>query len=293
MAKRSAVVREMTLHEEDAQMVAAVARKRVGLCIIEVDAGLEETVGNLYIREALPSAATQRLDGRIVAAASGGWRVEEIDELLLGPSNRTPMICNVIVVRDGGAMSAAGRDRLLKTLEEPAARSSFCLLVRSIDELGATILGRAGEVLRLHESDGEIVGWLLEKGARAEVLGAFGADWDSSLGLLYQLGDGNVIDTFLAGAGAWASTTPFATSAELTRILEGLGSDPLARRGARSLARALLGALRANVARNLARGTIGALDAQMVLASVEGALENVTYTTPLSLVVARALARAG
>jgi hypothetical protein len=283
---------ELAVDESDGEVVRAAGEKRANLCILEVDAGLEEAVGSLYIDAALPSVNARKLDGRIVAPESGAWRIEEIDTEIIGPSNRVPMICNVIVVRSADTMTVAGRDRVLKTLEEPAARSSFCFLVRDRGALGPTILGRAGVVASIHSSDQAVVDHLLARGVSDDILASHGPYWSSYLGLLERVSDTAEVEALLLGADAWRASSVSAGTA-IAKVIDRGSKDPAERRQARILAGAWMASVAASVRRRVAEMDVSSETAGAVLASLEGARENLAYNTPLPLVIARALAGRG
>ncbi len=261
---------------EDA--VRSWGEQRPGLCVIEVDAGLEDAVGTAYTLGALSTAAARASDARVAEPESGGWRVEEIDELIIEPSNHAPLVCNVIVVKTADSMSQLGRDRLLKTLEEPGGRTSFCFLVRSRAALGATILGRASRI--------EVIG---DEGALAALRAVFGegneryeAAWRGSLG---RVAVGSV--DLLRSASAWDDPAPMARAAHIATFFEGTDT------GSRRIGRALAGAWLTSVARDvgaaLVAGAITADRAEHVLGALAAARENLIYNSPIGLVTARAL----
>jgi hypothetical protein len=281
----------ISLSDDDIAIVRTTASRLAGLCVIELDAAMEDQVGRLWVESALPSTNTQILDGRVVSPESGSWKIEEIDEQIIVPSNRSPLVCNVIVVQSADSMSAAGRDRLLKTLEEPNARTSFCFLVRDSGALGSTILGRASEVHTLHSSDIAARAGLVASGVSEGVLNEFGDSWVSSLGLLGALGSPGDVEIVLAGSGLWSTQTPVSSSSRLLSILENIGKDPISKRRARILCGAWMVAMTVSVSKALREGVVGPLEAELVFDRVSAAQENLTYNTPLSLVGAIALSR--
>jgi hypothetical protein len=291
MASKTAPEKAITisLSEDDVATVRATAARLAGLCVVELDAAMEDYVGRLWVESALPSANTQILDGRVVSPESGSWKIEEIDEQIIVPSNRSPLVCNVIVVQSADSMSVAGRDRLLKTLEEPNARTSFCFLVRDSGALGATILGRASEVRTLHSSDIGARAGLIASGVSESVLNEFGDNWVSSLGLLGALASSTDVETVLCGSSLWGTSSPVSASSGILSIFEGIGKDPISKRRARVLCGAWMVSMTVSVAQALRDGVVGAEVAEMVFARVSAAQENLTYNTPLSLVGAVAL----
>ena len=278
--------------ELDLTELREAAARDVSLCVVECDAGVEDEVGTAFISAALPSDNARRSDGYVAAMASGSWKVEEIDEQIIAPSNRAPLVRNVIVVQSADAMTSAARDRLLTTIEEPASRTSFCFLVRDLSTLSATIRGRAGAMVRVHASGEVILQRLVEAGVEPEALTAWAPDWGGYLGLLTGL-EPIAAAALLAGAGAWEDPAPMSRGAEIVAVLESTGTTPEAKRRARRLTGALLGAIETNVARAVREGRVGPKEAEIVLKSLAGARENLTYNSSLGLVLGRGLAGQG
>lgn len=277
------------LDRTDLDALRAAAERLVGLCIVEVDAGDEDDVAAFYIEAALPSKVARMVDGRIVEPEAGAWRVEEIDSLIIAPAQLAPSVCNVIVVKSADAMTQAGIDRLLKTIEEPAARTSFCFLVRDRGELGSTVLGRAGTVLVAQSSDSWTSQQLATRGVPASLLEQYGPSWGSSLGLLVSLESAEAVCALLAGCDTWRSPAPRAEVAALVEVLDGLGKDPVSKRRGRMLCGALLAAMGRSVRASLRSGESTPGVALVRLASLEAARENLAYNGSLPLVLNRAV----
>jgi hypothetical protein len=280
-AKKS--VAPIALTEVMAAQVRDVAQRLVNLCVLEVDVGLEEMVADAYIGAALPTQASRAQDGRVVGAESGVWRVEEIDSLIIAPSNQIPVVCNVIVVLGADAMSAAAHDRLLKTLEEPSGRTSFCFLVRDLGAVAPTLLGRAGARATLDDAHGPQR--LIELGLDAQLVHAYAPYWGRTIGLIEQHTNPGEV---LVAAHAWRRTGARSTGDAFAALLD-VSKDTAKRRAARVLCGAWLSAMARSVRESITLGTVGLDEGAAVLSNIDAARINLTYNSPLAIVIARAL----
>ena len=196
-------------------------RRRVGLCVVEAPSSYFDAVADAYTSAALVSASARANDGRRVTPTGGVWRVGEVEEQIIAPSDMAPVVCNVIVVDQADSMDAKVADRLLKTLEEPGAKTSFCLCVGDLNSLGPTILGRANEIIRLLV-DSSFVKGKLSSGALAGDIDSIEVVWGSRMGFLLDAGDDDVAE--LAACGMmWGKGNGATNAAVAAAGLERIG----------------------------------------------------------------------
>jgi DNA polymerase-3 subunit delta' len=87
------------------------------------------------------------LDVRMARPDSGRWTLAELDEKVIRPATVRAFDRAYLLVEDADQMSQAGHDHLLKTVEEPPARTQFWFCLTDPDALPATLRGRAGSVI--------------------------------------------------------------------------------------------------------------------------------------------------
>ena len=159
---------------------------------------------------------SQSLDLRWVAASGENMRLEEIDPALAdlatrphGPGRR------VVVIDEPERLRAQdGRDRLLKSLEEPGPRSTIILVTDHIDRVAGTIRSRCLPVPFRTPGRARLVEMLVERGCDAERAGIVAdaagpaalaggpADWELTT-------TGHALGQALAGDGdAWEVVAP-------------------------------------------------------------------------------------
>lgn len=104
----------------------------------DLSVGSAELLASRWVRD--PAARSEDL--RVFTPASDRWTVAELEQLLartaLQPRDR-----HVLVVSHASGIDLRGAEKLLKTLEEPPAATTFVLCVDALDDLTATLRGRA------------------------------------------------------------------------------------------------------------------------------------------------------
>lgn len=81
-------------------------------------------------------------DVRIALPEAAAWTVGEITESISSVVSKKPVERHVMVIGAANHLGQQGTDRLLKTIEEPTARTLWLLCCRDIEELSVTLQSR-------------------------------------------------------------------------------------------------------------------------------------------------------
>lgn len=88
-------------------------------------------------------------DVKVLNASSDKWTVNEVQTLMIDPTEKFPYDHHVIIVNNADLMDLSASEKLLKTVEEPSSPTTFIFCVSEGTKLLKTLQGRANLTISL------------------------------------------------------------------------------------------------------------------------------------------------